>query len=309
MLVDIGLNLGSERYDADRSDVVARAFAAGVSHLILTGTSVAESAAVVRLAGAFAPHCHATVGVHPHDARHLDTTGLDALRELLRAPGVVAVGETGLDFNRMFSPAADQERAFEWQIGLAGETGLPLFLHERDASERELAILRATRDQWNGGVLHCFTGTREALFAYLDLGLHIGITGWVCDERRGQSLAALVKEIPADRLLLETDGPWLLPRDLPRKPKSGRNEPSFLPHIAATVARLRGESVEEVAAMTTANARRLFRRERSPRVVAAEAATTKCSRVDQARRRMSSSEKGQPSSRPSPASSTGMRVP
>lgn len=261
MLVDIGLNLSSDRYDRDRPEVIARALAAGVDHLILTGTSVAESATVVRLAQAHAPHCRATVGVHPHDAAQLDEAGLDQLRALLREPGVVAVGETGLDFNRMFSPAADQERAFEWQIGLAGDSGLPLFLHERDASERQLAILRGTRDSWSGGVLHCFTGTREALLGYLDLGLHIGITGWVCDERRGQELAALVKEVPADRLLLETDGPWLLPRDLPRKPKDRRNEPAFLPHIAVTVARLRGEDVESLAAQTTANAKRLFRLE------------------------------------------------
>lgn len=259
MLVDIGLNLSSDRYDADRPAVIARALAAGVGRLILTGTSVAESAAVVALAREHAPHCLATVGVHPHDARHLDAAGLDALRALLRQPGVVAVGETGLDFNRNFSPPADQERAFEWQIGLAGESGLPLFLHERDATARELAILRANREQWTAGVLHCFTGTREALFDYLDLGLCIGITGWVCDERRGQELAALVKEIPADRLLLETDGPWLLPRDLPGKPKSGRNEPAFLPHVAASVARLRGEDIDALAATTTANAKRLFR--------------------------------------------------
>lgn len=258
MLVDIGLNLSSDRYDADRADVIARALAAGVERLILTGTSVAESEAVVHLAQAHAPHCLATVGVHPHDAARLDAAGLDRLRALLREPGVVAVGETGLDFNRMFSPAADQERAFEWQIGLAGETGLPLFLHERDASDRQLAILRACRNSWSGGVLHCFTGGRAALFAYLDLGLHIGITGWVCDERRGQELAALVREIPADRLLLETDGPWLLPRDLAPKPKDRRNEPAFLPHIAATVARLRGEELAELAALTTANAKRLF---------------------------------------------------
>lgn len=259
MLVDIGLNLSADRYEADRPGVVARAVAAGVERLVLTGTSVAESAAVVRLAREHAPWCRATVGVHPHDARHLDASGLDALRALLREPGVVAVGETGLDFNRNFSPPADQERAFEWQIGLAGETGLPLFLHERDAADRELALLRASRNTWRDGVLHCFTGTREALFAYLDLGLYIGITGWICDERRGQDLAALVKHIPEDRLLLETDGPWLLPRDLPGRPKSGRNEPAFLPHIAATVARLRGESPQHVAAITTRNAQRLFR--------------------------------------------------
>lgn len=259
MLVDIGLNLSSDRYDRDRGAVIDRGLATGVSRMVLTGTSLGESAEVVRLAQEHAPHCLATVGVHPHAAAQLDDVGLDRLRTLLRAPGVVAVGETGLDFNRMFSPAADQERAFRWQIDLAGETGLPLFLHERDASERQLQILRATRDRWSGGVLHCFTGSREALFAYLDLGLCIGITGWVCDERRGQELAALVREIPADRLLLETDGPWLLPRDLPQKPKDRRNEPAFLPHIAATVARLRGQDVAELAAITTVNAKRLFR--------------------------------------------------
>lgn len=259
MLVDIGLNLGSDRYDHDREAVLARGIEAGVERFILTGTSVRESAAVVALARTHAPHCLATVGVHPHEAAGLDADGLDRLRALLREPGVVAVGEIGLDFNRNFSPAADQERAFEWQIGLAGESGLPLFLHERDASDRQLAVLRAHRDSWRDGVLHCFTGSREALFAYLDLGLHIGITGWICDERRGQALAMLVKDIPGDRLLLETDGPWLLPRDLPHKPKDRRNEPAFLPHVCATVARLRGEAVDTVAATTTANARRLFR--------------------------------------------------
>lgn len=259
MLVDIGLNLGSDRYDRDRQDVLARGIAAGVGRVILTGTSLAGSATVVRLAREHAPYCLATVGVHPHEASSLDEAGLDGLRALLHEPGVVAVGETGLDFNRNFSPPEDQERAFLLQIGLAWESGLPLFLHERDASATQLAILRATRNDWTGGVLHCFTGAREALFSYLDLGLHIGITGWICDERRGQELAALVKEIPADRLLLETDGPWLIPRDLPSLPKDRRNEPAFLPHIAATVARLRGEPLEDVVAATTANAKRLFR--------------------------------------------------
>lgn len=259
MLVDIGLNLSSDRFDRDREAVIARALDAGVSRLVLTGTSLKESAEVVRLVRTHAPSCRATVGVHPHGAAQLDEAGVETLRTLLREPGVVAVGETGLDFNRMFSPAEAQERAFLWQIGLAGESGLPLFLHERDASDRQLEILRSTRDSWSGGVLHCFTGSRKALFGYLDLGLHIGITGWICDERRGQELATLVKDIPAEQLLLETDAPWLLPRDLPGKPKDGRNEPAFLPHIAATVARLRGEDTETLAATTTANARRLFR--------------------------------------------------
>lgn len=259
MLVDIGLNLSSNRYDRDRDEVLQRGLAAGVERFILTGTSVEESAAVVRLAETHAPHCVATVGVHPHDASHLDEAGVERLRALLARPGVVAVGETGLDFNRNYSPPEAQERAFLRQIELAGETGLPLFLHERDASRRLLDMLNATRDSWSDGVVHCFTGSREALYAYLDLGLLIGVTGWICDERRGQELQALVKDIPADRLLLETDGPYLLPRDLPQPPKDRRNEPAFLPHIAASVARLREETVTTVAATTTANARRLFR--------------------------------------------------
>jgi TatD DNase family protein len=258
MLVDIGLNLSSNRYDRDRPLVLERGRAAGVDRFILTGTSLADSAEVVRLAREHAPFCLATVGVHPHESSSLDEAGLSRLRELLAQPGVVAVGETGLDFNRNFSPPEAQERAFLMQIGLAGETRLPLFLHERDASRHMLDILRANRDNWSSGVLHCFTGSREALFAYLDLGLLIGITGWICDERRGQELQALVRHIPADRLLLETDGPYLLPRDLPQPPKDKRNEPAFLPHIATTVARLRGESPDELAAQTTRNARQLF---------------------------------------------------
>ncbi|MGH8493582.1 MAG: TatD family hydrolase [Moraxellaceae bacterium] len=258
MLVDIGLNLSSDRYDADREAVLERGLAAGISHFILTGTSLEESRKVVAMTATLTG-CRATVGVHPHDASHLDEAGLNELRQLLQAPGVVAVGETGLDFNRNYSPPEAQEKAFVAQIGLAAETGLPLFLHERDASLRMIELLTAHRNDWSSGVLHCFTGNREALHAYLDMGLLIGITGWVCDERRGQELQTLVKEIPADRLLLETDGPWLLPRDLPSPPKNKRNEPAFLSHIAARVADLRGESLEKLAEQTTANATRLFR--------------------------------------------------
>ena len=171
---------------------------------------------------------------------------------------MVAVGETGLDFNRNYSPPEAQERAFEAQLGLAERTGLPLFLHERDAAARMLAMLRSLRASWRGGVIHCFTGGREALFDYLDLGLHIGITGWVCDERRGLELRELVNEIPADRLLLETDAPYLLPRNLYHPPKNGRNEPQFLPHIAEFAAMQRGVSAALLAQQTTANAKALF---------------------------------------------------
>ena len=180
------------------------------------------------------------------------------LRQLATLPEVVAVGECGLDYFRDLSPRAAQQKAFHRQLELAARVGKPVFLHQRDAHADFVAILREHRAALAGGVAHCFTGTREELTACLEMDLAIGITGWICDERRGAHLLPLMKEIGADRLLLETDGPYLLPRDLPVKPESRRNEPAYLPHIAATVARARGESLEQLAATSTAAAQRLF---------------------------------------------------
>lgn len=258
MLADIGINLTSSRFAHDREAVVQRAIGQQVERLLITGTNLHESQEAAALADEFQPWCFATAGVHPHEASSLDENGMTLLRQLLKHPRVLAVGETGLDFNRNYSPPTAQEQAFEWQLELAEETGMPLFLHERDAAERMLAILRGNRNSWQSGVIHCFTGDRDTLFAYLDLGLYVGITGWVCDERRGEALQELVPAIPADRLLLETDGPYLLPRTLPSPPKDKRNEPAYLPHIAETVAALRGESVSNLAAHTFANAKALF---------------------------------------------------
>jgi TatD DNase family protein len=169
---------------------------------------------------------------------------------------VVAIGECGLDFNRNYSPHPDQEKWFVAQIELALELSKPLFLHSRDAHPRFAQILKNSRIE--NAVAHCFTGEAEELRAYVELGLYVGITGWICDERRGRHLVELVREIPRDRLLLETDAPYLTPRDLHPQPKARRNEPAFLPHIARAVARALGRPVEEVAAETTRNARALF---------------------------------------------------
>jgi TatD DNase family protein len=180
------------------------------------------------------------------------------LRALLARPEVVAVGECGLDYHRDFSPRVAQRQAFAWQIQWGRECGKPLFLHQREAHDDFVAILREQARAPLHGVAHCFTGDDMELDAYLELGLHIGITGWICDERRGLHLRELVRRIPRGRLLLETDGPYLLPRDLRPAPRSRRNEPAYLPHIATTVAACRGESFEECAAHTTAAARALF---------------------------------------------------
>jgi len=256
-LIDIGINLTHDSYDRDREAVIERARAAGVVQMVVTGATLAGTRAAVAIARAHPRRLFATAGVHPHHATDLGTDALSELRELARHPEIVAVGECGLDYFRNFSPREAQQRAFHRQLELAASLGKPVFLHQRDAHADFLAILREHASTWRG-VAHCFTGTAEQLQEYLDLGLAIGITGWACDERRGAHLGALMPRVPPERLLLETDGPYLLPRDMTPKPASRRNEPAYLPHIAAAVARARGEPLASLARSSTAAARDLF---------------------------------------------------
>jgi TatD DNase family protein len=258
-LIDIGANLTHDSFDADRAAVLERAAAAGVGRLVVTGTSVTNSVLAAELSAAHPGTLFATAGVHPHHATEFDAHTTSALRALLSNPAVVAVGECGLDFFRDFSPRPDQRRAFTAQLELAAETGKPVFLHQRDAHAEFLEILAPRRARLVGGVAHCFTDGPEELAAYLDLDLHIGVTGWVCDERRGAKLREALPHIPLERLLLETDAPYLVPRDLVPQPRGRRNEPKFLAHILERVAAGMNRSADEVAAATTANAERLFK--------------------------------------------------
>jgi TatD DNase family protein len=257
-IIDIGANLAHESFDGDRADVVARAAAAGVNRLIVTGTSVTSSVQAVALTEAYPNTLFSTAGIHPHHATAADEHSLGALRALLASRTVVAVGECGLDFNRDYSPRSTQEQAFRAQLELAAEVGKPVFLHQRDAHEQFLQILTPLRQRLIGGVAHCFTGGGEELAAYLDLDLYIGVTGWVCDERRGDALRSALPRIPLDRLLIETDAPYLLPRDLAPKPRARRNEPAFLRHVLARVATEMQLPPETVARVSTENAERLF---------------------------------------------------
>jgi len=257
-LIDIGANLTHESFDDDRDAVLARAAAAGVARIIVTGTSVTSSVQAAALCEATPTRLFATAGVHPHHAAELDTHTAAALRSLLANPAFVAVGECGLDFFRDYSPRDAQRRALAAQLELAAEVQKPVFLHERDAHKELVAMLAPARASLAGGVAHCFTGGPAELDAYLELDLHIGVTGWVCDERRGAELRAAVPRIPLDRLLVETDAPYLLPRDLAPKPRSRRNEPQYLAHVLERIAALAGQPVEVVAQATTANAERLF---------------------------------------------------
>jgi TatD DNase family protein len=253
-LVDIGANLSHAAFQADLPDVVERAKRAGVAQIIVTGTAVDESLAAARIADRFG--LHATAGVHPHHARDCGPSTIAALKDIARHPRVVAIGECGLDFNRNYSPHPDQEKWFVAQLELAMELDMPLFLHSRDAHPRFSEIVKHQKP--HKAVAHCFTGEKSELHAYLELGLYIGITGWICDERRGRHLVELVRDIPRDRLLLETDSPYLTPRDLRPQPKARRNEPAYLPHILAAVARALGRPAAEVAAETSRNALMLF---------------------------------------------------
>lgn len=258
-LIDIGANLGHESFDHDLDAVLQRAVLAGVSRLVVTGASRAGSVRSLELACAHPGLLWATAGVHPHHAVEYTEEADAEMRALLARPEVVAVGECGLDYHRDFSPRPAQRRAFERQLQLAADTGKPLFLHQRDAHADFMAIMKNFDGRLGPAVVHCFTGTREECFDALDAGYFIGITGWLCDERRGQHLREFAKDIPADRLMVETDAPYLLPRTVRPMPRHRRNEPMYLRHIVEELARDRGESFETTAATTSAAARAFFR--------------------------------------------------
>lgn len=257
-LTDIGANLTHESFENDFDEVVQTARDCGIGKIILTGTDLETSKAAQAMAAGDNHYFSSTAGFHPHVASSVSPTDMEAIAELLEKPEVVAVGETGLDYNRNFSPAKEQKAVFAQHLEVATRIQKPLFLHQRDAHEDFFNLLKQYRDRLAGGVVHCFTDSEAALQDYLELDMYIGITGWICDERRGQDLQRHVRLIPENRLLIETDAPYLLPRSLKPRPKTRRNEPKFLTEVLRVVAHCRGESAEQVAAATTANASRLF---------------------------------------------------
>ena len=252
---DAGVNLFSAQFDHDRTQVVSQAQAAGVNELLLISSDLAETQLNLQFC-AENQASFATAGVHPHQADQVSADWLQQLELLLQQPAVVAVGECGLDYNRMFSAKEQQLRVFSAQLSLAKQYTKAVYLHERDAFADQIDLLQA--HQISHGIAHCFTGDATQLRAYLDLGLSIGITGWLCDERRGTDLQQALKFVPLDRLVLETDAPYLLPRNLTDKPKSRRNEPAFLPAIGAKVAALLQLDIALVARASRANSLKLF---------------------------------------------------
>ncbi|RKZ68559.1 MAG: hydrolase TatD [Gammaproteobacteria bacterium] len=258
--IDIGVNLTGSSFNKDIPEVIERAAGAGVGQLIVTGTDSNHSEQAIRLSEQYESVCYATVGLHPHHASDYSNDLGSELREMLSHKKAVAVGECGLDFNRNFSTRQEQIRAFEAQLEIAIDLQKPLFLHQRDAHDDFVSIIKSCRRDLGQIVSHCFTGTAEEVNDYVSLDMHVGITGWISDERRGMSLQQAVKHIPLDRVMLETDAPYLLPRNLGIKAvKKGRNEPCYLPEISAVVSKFMGVGEDELCQAALKNTRQFFK--------------------------------------------------
>jgi TatD DNase family protein len=257
-MIDIGVNLTNTRFDKDRDELIVRAKSKGVSAMLVTGTNLSESQKALQLSAQYPDYLYSTAGVHPHDADNVSDTYLAEIRILAENKTVKAIGECGLDFNRNFSAPKQQEKVFSEQISLAVELQLPLFLHQRDAFPLWFQLLSPYITSVPAMVSHCFTGSADELDQCLSAGMYIGITGWVCDERRGKSLQALIPSIPLNRLMIETDAPYLTPRTMRPKPKSSRNEPSYLPYVIEKLAELYQCNIQDGINASSENARKVF---------------------------------------------------
>jgi TatD DNase family protein len=258
-LIDIGANLAHDSFTDDLDQILEQARESGIEHIMVTGTSVNGSQDAAQLAQQYPEFLSSTAGIHPHEAVHCDADALNQLAHLVTGETVKALGETGLDYFRDFSPRERQREAFASQLQLAAELQMPVFLHQRDAHEDFMTILREYRNALPCGVVHCFTGTEQELRDYLELDMHIGITGWICDERRGQHLHDCISLVPDNRLMLETDAPYLLPRTIKPKPSSRRNTPANLVYVLETIANCLGKDKKSIAEQTTLNARVFFK--------------------------------------------------
>jgi len=264
-LIDIGANLTNGAFRDDLPAVLARARDAGLGTILITGTSIDGSEAATRLVLDHPGFLHATAGVHPHHASDWNESGREALAQLLRRDEVVAAGECGLDFERNYSPREAQLLCFRQQLELACDLGKPLFLHCRGAHRAFVEILDEFQSRLPRLVVHCFTEGAEQVRVYLERGWCIGITGWLCDEKRGAALRQAVREIPLQRLLVETDAPYLIPLNKAGARRQHRNEPAFLPWIVKKLADCRGQSDALVGHATTCTARELFSLAGEPR--------------------------------------------
>ena len=257
-MIDIGVNLTNSRFDKDRELVVTRAQQANIEAMLVTGTNIKESQKAFQLTQDYPNFLYSTAGVHPHDADNVDANYLDTIEELALQPSVKAIGECGLDFNRNFSTPENQLKVFKEQLILAEKLNLPVFLHQREAFEPWFDCLTPYLDKLPAVISHCFTGSKQELLQCVDAGIYIGITGWICDDKRGRELQSIVEHIPLDKLLIETDAPYLTPKGIRPRPKSSRNEPAYLPYVVQKIAECYQVDIDAIASHSTNNAKRAF---------------------------------------------------
>ncbi|MEE4246507.1 MAG: TatD family hydrolase [Kangiellaceae bacterium] len=258
LLTDICVNLTNSQFNDDRHQVIERAIEQGVSRMIIAASDIESSLQAIELCEAYPQYLRCTAGCHPHDAKDMTYEKWEMLEALFASPFVVAVGECGLDYNRNFSEPHQQIDVFTKQLQLAEQYDLPVYLHERDAYHEMISILHQYRGRLNKLLIHCFTGDEEQLQGYLELNMYIGITGWICDERRNHGLLESVAMIPDDRIMIETDAPFLLPRSLEQKPANNRCEPTHLHEICRVTAKARDMQPGVLASISTLNSAQFF---------------------------------------------------
>lgn len=260
--IDIGINITNKQFQNDPQEVIENALQAGVFKMLLTGTSVTKSEQALEIAKKYPNVLFSTAGIHPHEAKSRDTKSIESLRKLLLHKEVVAVGECGLDFDRDFSPRKQQERCYEAQLDLACSIRKPLFLHERAAFNRFLSITQHFLPQLPKVVVHCFTGSLEEAKTYLDQGFYLGFTGAITDKKRFSHLKQVIKYVPLNRIMIETDAPFMLPKNISKNVANTfhnrRNEPAYLSYVAETIASFKNIKTEEVALQTITTTQTFF---------------------------------------------------
>jgi len=258
-VADIACNFTNERFDKDLDEVINRAITNKITKFGLICSRLSDLDRLLEIYNQYSKDMFFTIGVHPHHANEINDEYLKNLKEAVINNNPHAIGETGLDFFRNLSTYDEQIYAFEEQIKIAIDTNKPLFLHQRDSHDDFIKILREYSSDINKAVVHCFTGTQEQLEDYLELDCYIGVTGWICDEKRNVELRKTIKNIPLEKLMIETDCPYLIPKNLPNKPKNNRNEPINLNHIVNEIAVLMEIDIESLRNQTFKNTINYFK--------------------------------------------------
>ncbi len=256
--VDIACNFTHDSFKDNLEEIIANAELEGVEKFVLLCASLNDLKPIKIIQNKSPEKYFVSAGIHPHHATEIREINYDDLLAKLCSINPNVIGETGLDYFRNISPPDVQRKSFKIHIEIAKELNLPLYLHQRDSHKDFINIIKENRNNFPKFVVHCFTGTQEELNDYLDLGAYIGLTGWICDAKRNIELRKSIKNIPIDRMMIETDCPYLIPKNLPNKPKKNINEPKYLPHIANEIAELIGMKIEELKLATRSNAIEFF---------------------------------------------------